>query len=210
MKRYFIVGTDTDCGKTYVTCQLIDYFKQNNARVRAIKPVASGCIDGISDDVQRLDKHQGISLNEPLFWRLKRPISPHLAAAEEGVLLTAERIAHACALCELDTLDYLLIEGAGGLMVPFNQEETWLDFLQLTGIPVLLVVGMRLGCINHARLTDFVLKAHHIECAGWIANCLDPMMDALDDNIQTIADTLSVPHIATVPYRGILETCKIF
>src|SRR3990167_4657825 len=91
LKRYFIIGTDTDCGKTHVTCQLVDYLKKNHQRVHAIKPVASGCIeiDGVlvSDDARRLDKHNDVHHDDSQFIRFKRPISPHLAAAEEGVIL---------------------------------------------------------------------------------------------------------------------------
>ena len=206
MQYYFIIGTDTDCGKTYITCQLVDYLKRNHQRVQAIKPVASGCddVDGVlvSDDAQRLTLHNGVQHDEDLFWRLKRPISPHIAAAEEGLTLSARAIAQACQSFESDALDVLLIEGAGGLMVPLNQQETWVDFLVQTKIPVILVVGMQLGCINHALLTEAVLHMHAIRCVGWVANCLDSTMLALPDNIKTLSDRLSFPLLATVPFGG--------
>lgn len=207
MKRYFIIGTDTDCGKTYVTARLVDYFKQQNQRVQAIKPVASGCVDRISEDAVCLDKHNG-KLTQGTFWRLQRPIAPHIAAAEEGIALTADAIANVCQSFETDALDYLLIEGAGGLMVPLNPQETWLDFLRLTQIPVLLVVGMRLGCINHALLTDWALTTHHIECVGWVANCLDDSMLALPETIKTLKDRLSCPQWGTVTRDGSYDPGK--
>ena len=206
MKQYFIIGTDTDCGKTHVTCHLIENLKQNHQRVLAIKPIASGCteLDGLlcSDDVQRLNRHNGVDYDDSLFWRFKRPISPHLAAAEEGSLLTANAIARSCQSFESFDLDYLLIEGAGGLMVPLNSQETWIDFLIQTGIPVILVVGIRLGCLNHALLTEAVLNMHQIQCHGWIANCIDREMLAVTENIATLTDKLSFPLLATIPFEG--------
>ncbi len=208
MHRYFIIGTDTDCGKTYITCQLVDYLKQNHRRVHAIKPLASGCVevDGVlvSEDVRCLNKHNGVESDESLFRRLKRPIAPHLAAMEEGFKVSAQSIAKACQSFKADAIDILLIEGAGGLMVPLNEQESWVDFLVQTKIPVICVVGMKLGCINHALLTEAVLNLYGIKCVGWIANCLDPDMLALPENIKTLADRLSFPRIATAPFNGVI------
>ncbi len=213
MNQYFIVGTDTDCGKTYVTAQLVDGLKQHHQRVLAIKPVASGCVqrDGllVSEDAAQLDAHHGIHLDDALFWRFKSPISPHLAAAEEGVALSAASIGNTCASFNSDDLDCLLIEGAGGLMAPLNAQETWVDFLIQTRIPVILVVGMRLGCINHALLTEAVLNMNRIDCVGWVANCLDPMMMALQENIDTLSDKLSFPHITTISFGGVIRAADI-
>lgn len=206
---YFIIGTDTDCGKTYVTAQLIDALKAHYSRVLAIKPVASGCSFEndtlVSEDVRQLNAHQDECPDDALFWRLKSPISPHLAAAEEGKALTIQSIAKVVDTFRTADWDVLLIEGAGGLMVPLNMQETWVDFLIHTKIPVILVVGMRLGCINHALLTQEVLKYHGIHCVGWIANCLDPQMNALKGNIDTLTNKLSFPLIATVPFNGTIE-----
>ena len=207
MKRYFIVGTDTDCGKTYVTCQLITQLKAQNKRCLAIKPVASGChelADGqlISDDVQRLEQANGLFDETLCAWPFKPPIAPHLAAQAAGVRLSAQAITQFCMSDKFSTFDHLLIEGAGGLMVPLNEKETWLDFLILSQIPVILVVGMRLGCINHALLTAMVLDAHQIHCEGWIANCLAEDMLMLDSTIETIATKLHFPLLATIPYGG--------
>lgn len=209
MSRYFILGTDTDCGKTYVTGQLVDVLKRCHQRVMAIKPIASGCYwhEGVlvSDDVLQLNTHNGESPNDALFWRFQSPISPHLAATEHGVALSIQAIATVCASFE----DCLLIEGAGGLMVPLNARETWLDFLIQTGIPVILVVGMRLGCLNHALLTEAVLAFNRIHCIGWIANCLDPKMMALQENIDTLSDKLAFPLIATLPFGGAFKATDI-
>lgn len=206
MKRYFITGTDTDCGKTYVTCQLVDYFKAQGTRAIAIKPVASGCLekDGylFSDDALNLERHNGDIKQQICPWRFKSPISPHLAAEEVGVSLSAVAIADFCFDAIWDDVDCLLIEGAGGLMAPLNYNETWVDFLTCSQIPVILVVGIRLGCLNHTLLTELALKTHHIECVGWIANCLDKDMLAMSANIKTLAGKINSPLLATIPYGG--------
>ena len=212
MKRFFILGTDTDCGKTYVTCQLLDYFKNLNKKISAIKPVASGCIeqDGqlVSEDVVHLAQHNGVALDDISFKRFQPPISPHLAAEAAKDVLLVETINDFCNSVSAD-LDYLLIEGAGGLMVPLNRHETWVDFLALSQIPVILVVGMRLGCLNHALLTAFALKAHRIPCVGWVANCIDKDMLALSQNIATLNDKMDFPLLVTLDFDGCFEGASL-
>lgn len=202
MNRYFITGTDTDCGKTYVTGKLVDFF-YNSA---AIKPIASGCtiLDNqlISSDAQHLQKYCSLSLDVINPWRFKLPVSPHIAAKEEGRYISVSEIADYCLNLQLQGIESLFIEGAGGLMVPLNENETWIDFLRSTEIPVILVVGMKLGCINHALLTEAALKEKRIKCVGWIANCLDPEMLALADNIETLKKKMEFPLLAMIPYSG--------
>ncbi|WP_131781634.1 dethiobiotin synthase [Legionella gresilensis] len=204
MKRIFITGTDTDCGKTYVVCKLLNFYNQK-FKAQALKPVASGCerINGhlISQDVMRLQAYN----NEPSLcinrWLYEPPISPHLAALFANNEFDINEIDQFSQQEEFNNFDYLLIEGAGGLLVPINNYETWLDFLKLTAIPVILVVGMRLGCLNHALLTDAVLKANQIFCLGWIANCLDKEMLFLEENINTLKSKMHMPFIGRVPYN---------
>ena len=208
-KRYFIVGTDTNCGKTYVTCQLVKYFQNQGHKTLAIKPIASGCVEQdegmlINEDVQLLERANGLFEGSICSWQFKPAIAPHLAAIDAGVRLSAQAIVDFCHAERFLQQDYLLIEGAGGLMVPLNEQETWLDFLSISQIPVIIVVGMRLGCINHALLTALALKTHKIECEGWIANCLEKDMPMLASNIQTIMDQTELPLLATVPYKGML------
>ena len=204
MKRYFITGTDTDCGKTHVTCHFIEDYKRQDQRVLGIKPVASGCFEEggqlFSDDVTRLQAHNPQPHQSICHWLFKPPISPHLAANEVNQVITADAILDFCdTFTDLDTL---LIEGAGGLMAPLNDSETWLDFLIHSQIPAVVVVGMRLGCLNHALLTESVLKAHQIPCLGWVANCLDKDMLSLTENIETLSNKLSWPLLATIPYSN--------
>ncbi|STX28925.1 dethiobiotin synthetase [Legionella beliardensis] len=201
MKQFFITGTDTDCGKTYVLGSLLNYLNQTY-KAQALKPLASGCdeINGqlISQDVIRLQRYNAdpnLTINR---WQYLPPISPHLAAQFAGEVITVDEIAQFCQQDVFTRFDYLLIEGAGGLLVPLNSQETWLDFLKLTRIPVILVVGMRLGCINHALLTDAVLKANQITCFGWVANYLDNNMLVVEENIATLEARMHMPLIGRV------------
>jgi len=204
MKRYFITGTDTDCGKTYVTTSLLNCFPGSIA----IKPIASGCIESeaclISPDAQLLQENCSLSLDEINPWRFKSPVSPHIAAKEHGIRVSVRNIADYCLNLRTDS-DLMFVEGAGGLQVPLNDDETWVDFLNLTHMPVLLVVGMKLGCINHALLTVQALLRNKINCAGWVANCIDPAMNSLTENIDTLREWLKIPYLGCCPYKGGLE-----
>lgn len=201
MKRYFITGTDTDCGKTYVTRQLITYY----TNAMAIKPVASGCniINGklVNSDAQQLVKND-LRPEEINPWRFNLPVSPHISAQRDGKSVELSELVDYCIQFNVPGVDSLFIEGAGGLMVPLNNQHTWIDFLARTNIPVLLVVGMKLGCINHALLTESVLRSRGIACVGWIANCIDPQMLELEENIATLTRMLTAPLLTVVDYQG--------
>lgn len=206
MKQFFITGTDTDCGKTFVTCELLKQLKQQGQTAFALKPVASGCLerDGllVSEDVLRIEPYQHNNEYAICRWAFKPPVSPHIAAAQAGMTITAEAVADFCNPARFQPCDTLLIEGAGGLMVPLNPEQTWLDFLKLSRIPVIVVVGLRLGCLNHALLTARVLQHYEIPCQGWIANCLSKDMLFSDENIALLQQQMGMPHLATVAYGG--------
>lgn len=209
MKRYFITGTDTACGKTYVTCALVDYFKQRQKRVLGIKPVASGAIeqDGqlVNDDLLNLQRHNGDVTQEICRWLLKPPISPHLAAEQSGQHISAKMVSDFCFSESFLGFEYLLIEGAGGLMAPLNSNDSWIDFLSMSQIPIILVVGMRLGCLNHALLTELALNAYRLNCVGWIANCIDKDMLELSANIRTLSSKIKSPLLSMIPYGGKLD-----
>jgi dethiobiotin synthetase len=209
MKRFFITCTDTDCGKTYVTCQLL----QHLPRAAAIKPIASGCTVTnyglVSSDAQQLHAHQALTLEQINPWRFELAASPHIAAEQAGERVSIKDLADYCMNIQVPNKDRLLIEGAGGLMVPINESETWLDFLIAIKCPVVLVVGIKLGCINHAVLTELALKTHQIQCLGWVANCIDPNMIALEAVIQTLKNGLECPLIARVPYLEDLENINL-
>ncbi|KTC98189.1 dethiobiotin synthase [Legionella erythra] len=205
MKVFFITGTNTDCGKTYATCQLLDAYRQQGLKVLALKPLATGCPQEngrlYSEDARLLKQHGGHD-DDNCQWLFEPPVSPHIAAARAGTEIDAQAIWDYCMTKASGQPDVLLIEGAGGLMVPVNARQTWVDFLVLSQIPVILVVGMRLGCINHALLTASVLKAHSIPCAGWIANCIDETMLCLDENLKTLREKMPMPYWGHIPFNG--------
>lgn len=206
MKRIFITGTDTDCGKTYVVCQLLESLHQQNKTAIGLKPVASGCYFNngslCSDDAERIKKINPALGSDICQWTFLPPIAPHIAAKLNNQALSAQEITDFCVKSEFCNFDYVLIEGAGGLMAPLNATETWIDFIQNAGLEVILVVGMRLGCINHALLTESVLKHYQLPCLGWVANCIDPNMLVLEENIQTLKEKMRIPYLATISYQG--------
>lgn len=218
MKRYFITGTDTDCGKTYVTCKLLEFFNENQKYALALKPIASGY-----DLLQKKENLDLIHLqkNNNLFvknytnkyqinkWLFPEPISPHLAASLAGIELSLEELAAWCLNYQFEG-EYLLIEGAGGLLVPLNANKSWLDFLKLTELPIILVVSLRLGCLNHALLTDYVLKTQQTNYVGWVANCMDPEMLYLKENIETLIKKMHAPLLAKMPFNGKLMITDAF
>ena len=214
IKTYFITGTDTDCGKTYVTAALLDYLRQQQVSAKALKPVASGCREEngewVNDDIQRLEHANGGKAAPIHRWLMRSPIAPHLAAKEEGFSISAAKIKTFWEEYPKEGLDYLLLEGAGGLFVPLNEQETWVDFLVQSHIPVILVVGMRLGCINHALLTSYALIKHHIPCHGWIANFIDPHMLEQTQNLATLQQWLHYPLLGTIPYQGFFSPTSEF
>lgn len=209
MKSYFIVGTDTNCGKTYTTCQIVRFLKDQQKQVLALKPIASGCVEQngelINEDVISLQQaNENTSFNiSP--WRYREPVSPHIAASIEGEQISTQEIVDFCTNKQFSNLDYLLIEGAGGLMVPLNEQDTWIDFLLKSQISVILVVGMRLGCLNHALLTAHALKNYGITCVGWIANMIDPAMLFYESNLKTLEQRLEWPLLAKISYGGHYE-----
>lgn len=206
VKKYFILGTDTNCGKTYVTCSLLSYLQQQARKALAIKPVVSGCEE--EGDVRTNPDIQALSLHNPAVsidiapWRFIQPLSPHLAARAEQKALDIEEIVAFCRQSQFHDYDDLLIEGAGGLLVPLNDKQTWLEMLKIMqfDLSVILVVGMTLGCLNHALLTAMALENAGIPCKGWIANEWDTQMLACEENKQTLKTKLAFPYLGHVPY----------
>lgn len=213
MKSFFITGTDTNCGKTYVMCKLLAYLTKKNFKAMGLKPVATGCFlkeGNLYNEDELQIQAANPDMNPVSFMKFSPPISPHLAARAANQPIILKDIAEFCKKKHQESLDYLLIEGAGGLMAPLNERETWLDFIHLTNIPIILVVGVRLGCLNHALLTTAVIENQNLPFAGWVANCLDPDMLALEENIQTLKDKISQPFIARIPYQGFFESDTMF
>ena len=208
MQRLFITGTDTDVGKTYVSRLLLKGFNQQAYRTVAIKPVAAGCEKNKTGQWRNHDAlllQQGASVFLPYHdvnpITLAEPIAPHIAATSEGkssiVNLTFQAMARDW------PADIALIEGAGGWLVPLDSKTFFYQLVLELAIPVILVVGMRLGCLNHALLSYQHIKSCGGTCLGWIANCLDPNMQALSENIASLTGRIGAPCLAVVPYQSV-------
>ncbi len=198
---YFITGTDTGVGKTLVSCALLHAFAAQGRRVAGFKPVAAGCDEnGYNDDAQALRAASTVPVayGEVNPYCMRDAIAPHLAARNEGVHIDA---AHVLASYRqlARRVDEVIVEGAGGFLVPLNDTQTSADLARELKLPVILVVGMRLGCLNHALLTMRAIADYGLECAGWVANVLDVRMPALRGNIDALHDRLGAPLLGVVP-----------
>lgn len=203
---FFITGTDTEVGKTWATVALMHYFKAMGEIVVGMKPIASGCeiINGRlqNEDALLLQKHASISLEYQQInsYSFLDPVSPHLAAKPNEIVL--DKIINNFEQLK-EQADRVIVEGVGGWLVPLNEQgETVETLAKKFKLPVILVVGIRLGCINHACLTYQSIKASGVECVGWIAMCLDPKMLKITENIQTIQQQLEPPLLGILPYSN--------
>jgi len=201
--NYFITGTDTEVGKTYVTCLLLKKFSQSGLRCAALKPVASGALlhDGQlrNDDALQLQAMSNVTLpyEDINPYCFAPAIAPHLAAAQAGVSIDMDHITHIAARAGTQ-VDVLLVEGVGGWQVPLGEGFNVSDLARALGYPVILVVGMRLGCINHALLSAEAICAGGLELAGWVANPMSEGMTAFDDNIVTLQSRLAAPCLGVL------------
>lgn len=202
----FVTGTDTGVGKTLVSAALLHTLARHHRRVVGMKPVAAGLIDHqgqwVSEDVLALraasTESVPAALDNPV--ALPDAMAPHLAAERAGRSVTvAELLAAHRALKEL--ADVVLVEGAGGWRVPVNDHETLADLAKVIGAPVVLVVGLRLGCLNHALLSAEAIRADGLQLAGWVANAVDPDMVGRDDNIDTLRHWLQAPLLGSVLWQ---------
>jgi len=201
---FFITGTDTNIGKTWATLTLMQYFQTQGKTVVGMKPVASGC-DFIDDklrneDALLLQKNASVQLEYELInpFAYQAAISPHLAAEQNPVVLP--KIVNAFE--ELTQYaEIVLVEGVGGWYVPLNQHGDNVESMaKCLGLPVIMVVGMRLGCLNHAQLTYQAIMGSGLKCAGWIANCVDPAMEKLYENIDSLQQGFAAPLLGVLPY----------
>lgn len=201
----FVTGTDTGVGKTLVSAVLLHALARRHRRVVGMKPVAAGLLrrgEGwISEDVLTLRAASTVAvppaLDNPV--ALPEPLSPHLAAARAGRRISvAELLAAQRAL--LAHADVVLVEGAGGWRVPLNDTETLANLAIAMAAPVVLVVGLRLGCLNHALLSAEAIQADGLRLAGWVANGIDPAMHCRDENIATLQRRLAAPLLGVLPW----------
>ena len=177
-------------------------------RAAGIKPLAAGCElrsgQLLNGDALILQEASSVKLDYELVnpVALEMPIAPHVAARRAGVEITARGLAANFEKFDEYEIDILVVEGAGGWLVPLNDSETMADLCVACDFPVLLVVGMRLGCLNHALLTAAAIGDAGATLTGWVANCVDPEMTALDENLQTLQARLPGRFLGVVPYLG--------
>ena len=206
MKRsYFVTGTDTGVGKTLVTAALLRRLRESGVTVAGMKPVAAGAIDGpegrANEDALLLQAESSVRHPYPLVnpCLYEPAIAPHLAAAASGVAIDVERIAAAFAALSTSAA-VVLAEGAGGFLVPMDDERSLAELPSRLGMEVILVVGLRLGCLNHALLTAEAVAARGLALAGWVGNCVVPEFARREANIATLAARLPAPCLGIVPW----------
>ena len=205
-QTFFVTGTDTDAGKTVISAGLLHHANGLGLRTIGLKPVAAGCEDqgeGLrNSDALVLQATASVQLPyqqvNPI--ALAEPMAPHIAAEREQRRLSADRIAAYCRGALMQPADFALVEGAGGWRVPLSSREMLSRIPQLMELPVILVVGMKLGCINHALLTAEAIFRDGLQLAGWVANVVDPDMAVLQENIDTLKGALHAPLLGVVPH----------
>ncbi|UJJ30625.1 dethiobiotin synthase [Halopseudomonas maritima] len=204
-KHYFVTGTDTEIGKTTIAAGLLHAARLRGLTTAGVKPVAAGC----ERTPEGLRNEDALALqaecNPPLAYELINPvtleaaIAPHIAAREANVPLSAQALAGACRQVFDGRADLTLVEGAGGWCVPLNDEELLSDVAIALKLPVVLVVGMRLGCINHALLSCRAIAADGLHLAGWVANHVDADMSRQAENLATLKALIKAPCLGVVP-----------
>jgi dethiobiotin synthetase len=200
----FITGTDTGIGKTLAAATLLAALNAKGYRAVGMKPVASGCsetADGLrNDDAERLIAHSAGSPDYRLVnpYALATPIAPHLAAAEAGTQIRLDPIVAAFTALSTNA-DCVVLEGVGGWAVPLSPTLMQADLVRALKLPVILVVGLRLGCINHALLSARAIQNDGCTLIGWIGNGIDPAMARVDDNIETLRARLPAPLLGVLP-----------
>ncbi|MDZ5434709.1 dethiobiotin synthase [Pseudomonas fluorescens] len=202
---YFITGTDTDVGKTTVAAGLLYAARSSGLSTAAGKPVASGC-DVTPKGLRNADALALLAeCSVPLTYQqvnpfaFEPPIAPHLAAREAGVALTVQSLLMPMQQILDMRADFTLIEGAGGWRVPLADQDNLSDLAMALGLPVILVVGVRLGCINHALLTAEAIAQDGLQLAGWVANIIDAKTSRLEENLATLAERIPAPCLGRVP-----------
>ena len=203
VKPLFITATDTDAGKTYISSLLLQGFKALNVPAVGVKPIAAGAdSEGCNGDALLLQQHSGIALPyaqiNPICYQA--PVAPHLAAVNEQRHLDERLLNHALQTWQSLNVQQLLIEGAGGWLLPINAQRYLADWVAGHNLPVLLVVGMKLGCLNHAMLTVREIERSGCKLIGWIANCIDKDMALLEQNIADLRQRIAAPCLGVVPF----------
>lgn len=210
----FVTGTDTGVGKTLVSTALLHALAQHHSRVVGMKPIAAGGeeIDGCWTNQDSVLLRSAATIKVPPEldnpYLLPEPLSPHIAAARAGVVISITHLLD-CFLALTERADAVVVEGAGGFHVPLSTELTGADLAQALGLPVVLVVGLRLGCLNHAALTAEAIHAAGLKLAGWVVNRIDPQMPAQEENIAWLHGRLNAPLLADIAYQTTLDAKQV-
>jgi dethiobiotin synthetase len=206
-KGFFITGTDTEIGKTTASLALLRLLKQQGYRVAGMKPVAAGCqatSQGLrNDDAQKLRRESSMDLSYALVnpFAYEPAIAPHIAAEQVLNPIAIETITSAYQTIATQA-DVVIVEGVGGWAVPVNERQTMADVAKALDLPVILVSGIRLGCLNHTLLTQAAIRASGCQTAGWIANLLSESQPILEQNIHYLKSALTMAYLGTLPYAG--------
>ncbi len=204
-RGYFVAGTDTGVGKTLVSCALLRAFAAQGKSAVGMKPVAAGCENSalglLCEDVEHLMAAGNVAAPRELVnpYAFCPPVAPHIAAAQAGAEIRLEHIAESFARLRA-LAEVVVVEGVGGWRVPLNEREDAADLARRLGLPVILVVGMRLGCLNHALLSAAAVEASGLKLAGWVANRIDPAMPVFEENLRTLEKRLAAPLLGVVPH----------
>ena len=201
----FVTGTDTGVGKTWIAAGLLLALRARGLRVAGMKPVSCGCETG-ADGARHADalllrscsSDPALAYEAVNPYAFSSPVAPHLAAAATGVKIDTARIRDAFARLTRQA-DCVVVEGAGGWLVPLDGERTMADLARTLELPVVLVVGMRLGCLNHALLSAAAIRGAGLTLAGWVANTIDPDMLLIEENIAALHSRIPAPLLGTVP-----------
>jgi len=203
---FFVTGTDTGVGKTMVACALLYTFAGQGRSTVGMKPVTAGCeetSEGLRNrDVEQLIAASTIKAPRHMVnpYALKPPIAPHIAAQQAGIEIKPAVIKTAFEQLK-KMARVVVVEGVGGFKVPLNSRQDSADLAVLLGLPVILVVGMRLGCLNHALLTLGAIEERGLKLAGWVANCIDPHMAALQENLRALEERLGRPALGVLAFQ---------
>ncbi|OUR64728.1 dethiobiotin synthase [Methylophaga sp. 42_25_T18] len=203
MTSVFVTGTDTEVGKTFISIGLIELFKQQGLNVAGMKPIASGCeqtAEGLrNEDALALQQHANVELDYELInpYTFEPAIAPHIAAQQTATNIDINVLKNNYEKIQSQA-DVVVVEGAGGWLVPLNEKQTLADLAVELNLPVILVVGMRLGCINHALLSVANIQQSGLPLLGWIANDLEssPQTEAM---VQTLQQYINAPCLGVVP-----------
>ena len=202
---FFITGTDTDAGKTWVCLGLLKLLHDNNKITTVMKPVSAGCLmtnEGLrNQDAELLINAATIkpAYNKVNPYAFEAAIAPHIAAKQSNIDINITDI-KLCFSNLKSQSDYIIVEGAGGWLTPINDKLSMADIAKELGLPIIIVVGMKLGCLNHALLTVKHILDMKLPVAGWVANSLQQNFTAINDNIDSLKTQLTIPFLGTIPY----------